>query len=135
MKQEWARQDAQRAAENAAREAVWAAESAARKSKFEEEVAAAEAESERFVNEMKKRDENALKAINERYGIETNKMDDASGYVPTYPSGPVRVKGYIKRDGTSVKTHYRSRPDGTRANNWSTKGNYNPFTGKRGSRR
>ena len=32
-----------------------------------------------------------------------------------------------------VAPHYRSAPDHSRLNNWSTRGNYNPFTAKRGS--
>jgi len=46
----------------------------------------------------------------------------------------VRVRGhYNRRMGTYVAPHYRSSPDHSRLNNWSTKGNTNPFTGKRGS--
>ena len=45
----------------------------------------------------------------------------------------VHVKGYFKKNGTYVKPHYRSRPDGNLFNNWSTKGNTNPYTGKRGT--
>ena len=45
----------------------------------------------------------------------------------------VHVKGYTKKDGTYVQPHYRSRPDGNVFNNWSTKGNTNPYTGKRGT--
>lgn len=44
----------------------------------------------------------------------------------------VRVKGYHRRDGTYVQPHYRTTPDRSRYNNWSTKGNVNPYTGKRG---
>jgi hypothetical protein len=46
----------------------------------------------------------------------------------------VHVRGhYNRRTGTYVAPHYRSAPDHSRLNNWSTRGNYNPFTGKRGS--
>ncbi len=46
----------------------------------------------------------------------------------------VHVRGhYNHRTGTYVMPHYRTAPDHTRLNNWSTRGNYNPFTGKRGS--
>ena len=48
--------------------------------------------------------------------------------------GSVRVRGYTKRDGTYVPPHYRSAPDGNFYNNWSTKGNVNPYTGKEGTR-
>lgn len=44
----------------------------------------------------------------------------------------VKVKGYYRSDGTYVKPHYRSSPDSTVNNNWSTEGNVNPYTGKEG---
>ena len=46
----------------------------------------------------------------------------------------VHVRGYYRKDGTYVQPHYRSRPDGNFDNNWSTKGNVNPYTGKEGTR-
>jgi hypothetical protein len=46
----------------------------------------------------------------------------------------VYVPGYTKTDGTRVKAHYRSDPDGNFNNNWSTKGNTNPYTGKEGTK-
>lgn len=45
----------------------------------------------------------------------------------------VRVKGYVKKDGTYVAPHYRSSPDSSKTNNWSSQGNYNPYTGKQGT--
>jgi hypothetical protein len=45
----------------------------------------------------------------------------------------VHVKGHY-RNGTYVRPHYRSNPDGNFYNNWSTKGNYNPYTGAEGTR-
>lgn len=44
------------------------------------------------------------------------------------------MRGYYRRDGTYVRPHYRSRPDGTVWNNWSTRGNVNPHTGLPGTR-
>lgn len=44
-------------------------------------------------------------------------------------TGPVSVKGYVRKDGTYVAPHFRSAPDGTTLNNWSTQGNVNPFKG------
>lgn len=44
----------------------------------------------------------------------------------------VYVNGYYKKDGTYVEPHYRSNPDGNQYNNWSTKGNINPYTGEEG---
>lgn len=45
----------------------------------------------------------------------------------------VRVRGYYKPStGSYVMPYYRSSPDSSRLNNYSTKGNYNPYTGKKG---
>ena len=46
-----------------------------------------------------------------------------------------RVKGYTKKDGTYVAPHYRSSPNKTKYDNYSTKGNVNPYTGKRGTKK
>lgn len=48
-------------------------------------------------------------------------------------AGDVYVRGYYRTDGTYVQPHYRSSPDGNILNNWSTKGNVNPYTGKPGT--
>jgi hypothetical protein len=50
-------------------------------------------------------------------------------------SQSTNVKGYVKKDGTYVAPHKRSAPDKNFNNNWSTKGNSNPYTGKPGSQR
>lgn len=41
----------------------------------------------------------------------------------------VWVNGYYRSNGTYVKGHYRSSPDGNPYNNWSYPGNTNPYTG------
>jgi hypothetical protein len=46
----------------------------------------------------------------------------------------VWVGGYVKGDGTYVRGHYRSAPDGDFWNNYSSLGNQNPYTGERGTR-
>jgi hypothetical protein len=46
----------------------------------------------------------------------------------------VYVKGHFRSNGTYVAPHHRSRPDGNFYNNWSTKGNVNPYTGKLGTK-
>lgn len=46
----------------------------------------------------------------------------------------VYVKGYTKKNGTYVAPHYRSSPNHTVRDNWSTKGNRNPYTGKLGTK-
>ena len=45
----------------------------------------------------------------------------------------VRVKSYYKPStGKYVAPHYKTSPNKTRFDNYSTKGNYNPYTGKKG---
>jgi hypothetical protein len=45
----------------------------------------------------------------------------------------VRVRGYYKPStGRYIMPHYRTSPNRTKWDNWSTKGNINPFTGKKG---
>lgn len=46
----------------------------------------------------------------------------------------VYVQGYFRSDGTYVQPHYRSAPNSTTLDNWSTKGNINPYTGEAGTR-
>ena len=48
--------------------------------------------------------------------------------------GAQRVRGYFKKNGTYVMPHYKTKRDGTRLNNYSTKGNINPYTGKNGTK-
>jgi len=47
--------------------------------------------------------------------------------------GAVYVQGYTRSNGTYVAPHMRSAPDGDPFNNWSTKGNINPYTGVAGT--
>jgi len=43
------------------------------------------------------------------------------------------VRGYVRKDGTYVQPHYRSSPNRSTLDNYSTRGNVNPYTGERGS--
>lgn len=43
------------------------------------------------------------------------------------------VDGHFRKDGTYVPPHYRTTPDSSRGNNWSSQGNQNPYTGERGT--
>lgn len=60
-----------------------------------------------------------------------NNYAGSSGY-STNSTGDVYVDPYIRSDGTVVQGHYRSRPNSTTLDNYSHKGNINPYTGKRG---
>jgi hypothetical protein len=45
----------------------------------------------------------------------------------------VYVAPHVRSDGTFVQGHVRSAPDHSRLNNYSTQGNYNPYTGQAGT--
>jgi hypothetical protein len=47
----------------------------------------------------------------------------------------VHVHGYTKRDGTVVHPYNRTHENGTQQDNFSTKGNVNPYTGKVGTKK
>ncbi len=46
----------------------------------------------------------------------------------------VRIRGYYKPStGSYIMPHYRTSPNNSKWDNWSTKGNINPYTGRRGT--
>ena len=57
---------------------------------------------------------------------------------PSYGYGSNSSSHYvapaIKSDGTYVNGHMRSNPNDTKLDNWSTKGNVNPYTGAVGTK-
>jgi hypothetical protein len=46
----------------------------------------------------------------------------------------VHVHGYTKKDGTVVQPYTRTHENSTQRDNFSTKGNVNPYTGKVGTK-
>lgn len=44
------------------------------------------------------------------------------------------VQGYYRKNGTYVQPHYRSSADGNPYNNYSSRGNVNPYTGQVGTK-
>lgn len=48
-------------------------------------------------------------------------------------SGNHAVKGRVTKNGTYVAPHRATNPNRTKADNWSTRGNVNPYTGKAGT--
>jgi Tfp pilus assembly protein FimV len=50
------------------------------------------------------------------------------------PAPRVNVKSYTKKNGTVVASHQRTSSNGTQTDNWSSKGNVNPNTGKVGTK-
>jgi len=49
-------------------------------------------------------------------------------------SSSTSVRGHVRKDGSYVPQHRRTNPDKNFNNNWSTKPNSNPYTGKEGSK-
>lgn len=47
--------------------------------------------------------------------------------------GSHSVRGHVTKRGTYVAPHRQTNPDSRRTNNWSAKGNTNPYTGERGT--
>ncbi len=58
-----------------------------------------------------------------------------SVFVVTFLFSDVYVNGYYRKDGTYVEPHYRSSPNDTKSDNWSTYGNVNPYTNEEGTKR
>jgi hypothetical protein len=51
---------------------------------------------------------------------------------PVFGKSSHSVRGYTKKDGTYVAPHRATDRDNSKSNNWSQKGNTNPYTGKKG---
>lgn len=54
--------------------------------------------------------------------------------VTTAVADDVYVNGYYKSNGTYVQPYYRTSPDDSLLNNYSTQGNVNPYTGEMGTK-
>lgn len=48
--------------------------------------------------------------------------------------GSHSVSGHVRSNGTYVAPSHATNPNGTKTDNWSTKGNVNPYTGKAGTK-
>jgi hypothetical protein len=53
----------------------------------------------------------------------------------TVNSSSHSVSGYTRKDGTYVAPSHATDPNGTKNDNYSTKGNVNPYTGKAGTKK
>ena len=54
-------------------------------------------------------------------------------YVKPSPIKPVSVKGYYNKNGKWVEPYKKTVPNRTIKDNWGTKPNINPYTGKQGT--
>lgn len=51
-----------------------------------------------------------------------------------FASADVRVKGYYRKNGSYVKSHYRSKKNKSKFDNYSSFGRINPHTGRFGTK-
>jgi hypothetical protein len=56
------------------------------------------------------------------------------GYGTGSNSSSHSVKGYSKRDGTYVQPHHQTNSNSSTRDNYGTRGNVNPYTGKVGTK-
>ncbi len=57
-----------------------------------------------------------------------------SGVSHSSSGGSHSISGYTRKDGTYVAPSHATNPNGTKHDNWTTRGNMNPNTGKEGTR-
>jgi len=58
-----------------------------------------------------------------------------SNYNRSYNSpGEHYTRGYQRQDGTYVRGYHATNPNNTRQDNWSSRGNINPYTGQPGAK-
>ncbi len=74
---------------------------------------------------------------NNNWGSTTEKTITHSSFGSSYSSGTNNSikyqQGYFRDNGTYVRSHVKTRSNSTNWDNFSTSGNYNPFTGSEGS--
>lgn len=55
-------------------------------------------------------------------------------YTPRSYTGEHYTSGYTRQNGTPVQGYHATNPNDTKSDNWSTRGNINPYTGKPGTK-
>jgi hypothetical protein len=67
-----------------------------------------------------------------RTGYHSTRVSSHTGHIVVMDDHAVR--SYYKKDGTSVQSYRETNPNNTRLDNYSTKGNVNPYTGMPGTK-
>ena len=67
-------------------------------------------------------------------GSKSSGTTASGGYGSGSKSSSTYVRGHVTKSGTYVAPHRKTAPDHTQRNNYSARGNYNPYTGKTGGR-
>lgn len=66
---------------------------------------------------------------------EAKRKSSGYGYGTGSSSQSESVDGYTRKDGTYVEPYKRTKANNTDDDNYSTRGNYNPWTGKTGAKK
>lgn len=53
-------------------------------------------------------------------------------FISLFAQSDVYINGYYRQNGTFVQPHFKTSPNNSMFDNYSTKGNFNPYTGKPG---
>ena len=69
-----------------------------------------------------------------QYGAQQQVSPTTRSSYESQSTQSVHVSGYERANGTYVQPYERTSPNSTRSDNYSTKGNVNPYTGKAGTR-
>jgi hypothetical protein len=62
-------------------------------------------------------------------------IDEADARGRSSSGGHHQVRAHMTKKGTYVPAHYATNRNNSRADNWSTKGNVNPYTGRPGTKK
>ena len=73
-------------------------------------------------------------AFGQSYSYGNNSRSNTSTYNYGVNSRSTNVSGYTRSNGTYVNGYTRTQRNSTNHDNYSTSGNYNPYTGTTGSR-
>lgn len=76
----------------------------------------------------------ALPMLGERHSSHSSHYKTRSTTCCSRKSSDVHVHSYTKKNGTVVKPYTRTHENSTQRDNFSTKGNVNPYTGKVGTK-
>lgn len=77
---------------------------------------------------------NSLYFNNNSYDYNSNKKDYYWNNKSSW-NNDVKVNSYYNNNGTEVESHYRTKPNNSIWDNYSTEGNYNPYTGEKGTKK
>jgi len=76
----------------------------------------------------------AMAQIYQPYGQQQQQQSQPYGYGTGSNPSAHQNQGYTTQQGTVVQPHMQTNPNNTQTDNFSSRGNFNPYTGNMGSR-